>query len=178
MFEQTEPIKFTSETDPLGNFILCGSLLETAFEKTPKAATTYLFSYESGKIGKGIPVTKEQIAWFFLWSTFDISGFGSLMCGYGQLLSLSLMTKICGSQCLWYVCLFTHQVNFFLDYVKLASWMKVDYNELLFKTLDSPSIFFLYPATVFFYLILPCSTHMWYPMFSFTDEQKVDVKNS
>lgn len=100
------------------------------------------------------------------------------MCGYGQLLSLSLMTKICGSQCLWYVCLFTHQVNFFLDCVKLASWMKVDYNELLFKALDSPSIFFLYPATVFFYLISPCSTHMGYPMFSFTDEQKVDVKNS
>lgn len=68
------------------------------------------------------------------------------MCEYGQLLSLSLMTKICGSQGLWYVCLFTQQVNFFLNYVKLASGVNVDYNELLFKTLDSPSIFFLYPA--------------------------------
>lgn len=71
------------------------------------------------------------------------------------------------------------QFSFFLEYVRSVSWIKVDESGLfLFKTLDFPSSFFLHLASVFFYLILPCFTHMQYPMFSFTDEQKVDVKNS
>ena len=75
--------------------------------------------------------------------------------------------------------IYTSSSVFFLEYVRSVSWINVDESGLfLFKTLDFPSSFFLHLASVFFYLILPCFTHMRYPMFSFTDEQKVDVKNS